>query len=191
MSIAEQRKSEVENFVRQAKSMIKSDGANSATLSRVKQMLEELTRKEHLFPFSDFPSPASGKSKRYKLHVDDDQSYALYLNSVLPGKDTAPHNHKTWAIVSSIEGDELNRIYRRKPDGGGVEVAKEVVVSPGHALLFDPEDIHSVHYHSAHPGRQLHFYGRALETLTDRSGFDQKTGAEVNYNTMFSITGAP
>ncbi|WP_127088839.1 cysteine dioxygenase [Aquabacter cavernae] len=162
-------------------------------LERVREELYGLAAEPDLFPFSDFPAPEPGGDRfslRYRLHEDADRTHALYLNALIPGKLTKPHNHGTWAVIVALEGEELNRVYVREDDGSDPEraqlrLADEVVVKPGQGIAFLGDDIHSVHILGGGKARMFHFYGRALETLTDRKGFDLETGRVSNYNQNF------
>ncbi|MBX3540382.1 MAG: hypothetical protein KF735_22265 [Chelatococcus sp.] len=185
MNVAEERDTAVRRLIEEASAKMAQDGSGPDTLSHIRQMVASLAQRANLFRLQDFALPTEGKSQRYKLGSGADDRFVLYLNTVLPGKSTFPHNHKTWAIVASVLGQERNRIYKRKVDASGqpagIELVGEKIVGPGDAVLFDPEDIHSVHYEDVAPGVQIHFYGQALETLSNRSGFDAD-GNEVNYN---------
>lgn len=164
-----------------------------ATLERVSARLQQLAAHADLFPVQEFaaPAPQSGAtSSRYLLAQQPDESLALYLNVIIPGKATKPHNHGTWAVIVAVSGEELNRIYERRDDGSDPERAdleqvREYVVKPGSPINFMPQDIHSIHVDGAQTVRHFHLYGRALETLTDRLGFDLDTGKVYNYNKNF------
>jgi len=56
------------------------------------------------------------------------------------------------------------------------------VVQPGTPITFLDDDIHSIHVLGNTPPRHFHLYGRALETLTGRVGYDLATGRVLNYN---------
>ncbi|CAN7689129.1 cysteine dioxygenase family protein [Caballeronia sp. LjRoot29] len=143
-----------------------------------------------LFTAADFPPPQAGSgdtSTRYRLNPGED-GFALYLNSLLPGKTTIPHNHDTWAVIAALEGEELNRVYQRTDDGtdserATLDIEREVVVRPGTPIAFLPEDIHSIHVTGAAPTLHFHLYGRPLETLSGRLGYELETGRVVRYNT--------
>ena len=169
------------------------DGPDRAKLDMVRETLYRLAEQTSLFPETIFGLPAETDPKRSKLHtlhMGEDKTFALYLNAILPGKKTNPHNHGTWVAVVALEGEELNRIYKRVDDGSDPDHARleqidEVVVKPGQGVTFMPDDIHSIHCVSSRPARHLHMYGRALSTLSDRLGFDMETGRIVKYNNAF------
>ncbi len=181
-----EREAAIASFAADAEALLRAEGPTPAALEQVRARVAALAARKELFPLEDFRLPTEGKSERFVLYMGEGDRFALYLNTVLPGKSTYPHNHKTWAVVASVQGDERNRIWRRKLDAAGnhvgLELDREVVVAPGQAVLFGPEDIHSVHFEDAAPGVQIHYYGQSLESLTGRSGFHPETGEELNYN---------
>ncbi|EHP44609.1 cysteine dioxygenase type I [Cupriavidus basilensis OR16] len=159
-----------------------------ATLGQVSAALQKLADQKDLFGFADFPPPSDGTttSTRYRLSAEG-QLPALYLNSIVPGKKTIPHNHDTWAVIVAVQGDELNRVYRRTDDGSNpgqasIALERELVVRPGTPIGFLPHDIHSIHVVGDAPTLHFHLYGRPLETLTGRIGIEPETGRVVNYN---------
>jgi hypothetical protein len=55
-------------------------------------------------------------------------------------------------------------------------------VQPGTPIAFLPDEIHSIHVTGSTPTLHFHLYGRPLETLTGRLGFEIDTGKVVRYN---------
>ena len=190
MSLAQQRDRAVHQTLVAIRAIAAQDGITHASLARIADRLQELAAQEALFPLDAFPPPAAGDadaSSRYLLHAEPDQTFALYLNSINPGKTTPPHNHTTWAVIVALEGQELNRVYTRTDDGRDPEratlaLSREVVVQPGTPITFLDDDIHSIHVVGNAPTRHFHLYGRALETLTGRVGYDLATGRVLNYH---------
>lgn len=190
MSLAQQRDRAVHQTLVAIRAIAAQDGITHVSLARIADRLQELAAQEALFPLDAFPPPAAGDadaSSRYLLHAEPDQTFALYLNSINPGKTTPPHNHTTWAVIVALEGQELNRVYTRTDDGRDPEratlaLSREVVVQPGTPITFLDDDIHSIHVVGNAPTRHFHLYGRALETLTGRVGYDLATGRVLNYN---------
>ncbi len=162
-----------------------AQGVTRASLDAISQEMLALAKHEHLFPSAEFLPPPDGQkgAQRYLLQEDDDHRFALYLNALNPGNETKPHDHTTWAVVASVEGQELNKVYRRRP--GGLDVDHQVMVEPGTAIALMPDDIHSISTPGEQPTRHLHMYGLALEVLDRRMGYDMATGAAIPYNKNF------
>ncbi|CAN7370240.1 MULTISPECIES: cysteine dioxygenase [Paraburkholderia] len=187
--VSTQRKEAVQALLADARRIIGEKGVTRQALKALSERLLELATQRALFDAADFPPPQPGSgdtSTRYRLNPGED-GFALYLNSLLPGKTTIPHNHDTWAVIAAIDGAELNRLYRRlddrrDPDRARLELVQEVVVRPGVPIAFLPDDIHSIHVGGAEPTLHFHLYGRPLETLTGRLGFETDTGLVVRYN---------
>jgi predicted metal-dependent enzyme (double-stranded beta helix superfamily) len=181
MTITEVRSRAVAMAVARAREAEREEGVSQAALGRIKQGLLDLAAEKHLFPFSDFPPSKSGDSILYRLSEDQDHRFALYLSSAWPGKGTVPHNHTTWAVIVAIAGEEHNRLYERVDDGsvpgrGEVRQTSAFVVRPGTGISFLPDEIHSIHVMGDEPTLHLHMYGRGLEQLTERIGFDVENG---------------
>jgi predicted metal-dependent enzyme (double-stranded beta helix superfamily) len=163
----------------------RSQGVTRASLDAIKAEMLKLAGQEHLFPLAEFPPPPNGEkgSKRYLLQEDADNRFALYLNALNPGNETKPHDHTTWACVVAVDGQELNKVYRRT--GKGMVVDHEVMVEPGRGIALLPDDIHSIHTTGSVPTRHLHMYGLALEKLDNRMAYDMATGEAIPYNKNF------
>ena len=170
----------------------REQGVTRPALEAIKAEMLRLAAQEHLFPAAEFQPPPAGEagSRRYLLREDADGRFAIYLNALNPGQETRPHDHTTWAVVVAVEGQELNRVYRRTDDGAQpgratLELDHEVMVEPGRGIALMPDDIHSIHTSGASPTRHLHVYGLALERLDQRQGFDPQTGTVQPYNRAY------
>lgn len=188
MTTRNQRTAAIATTLAEVRALTAQRDIDRVTLAQVAAVLQNLASRKDLFGFADFPPPGDGAttSTRYRLS-EEGQLPALYLNSIVPGKKTIPHNHDTWAVIVAVQGDELNRVYRRTDDGSNperasIELERELVVRPGTPISFLPQDIHSIHVVGDAPTLHFHLYGRPLETLTGRIGIEPETGRIVNYN---------
>jgi predicted metal-dependent enzyme (double-stranded beta helix superfamily) len=178
MGIDETRRDTVRSMVERIRAATAKAPLQRATLDGVLTELRGLAARAELWSPDAYPVPdVETRQARYLIQEDPDRSFALYLNVMLPGRRIPPHNHTTWACVAGIEGEEHNFVFRRLDDGtepghAELELSDLVVVGPGSGIALMPEDIHSVEIRGETPIRHLHMYGRALETLTERSTFD-------------------
>ena len=191
-AIAPARTAAVAATMGRVKQIERSQGVTRPTLDAIKAELLTLAAQESLFPAAEFPPPPAGEkgSKRYLLQEDPDGRFAIYMLALNPGNASKPHNHTTWAVVSAVEGQELNKVYRRVDDGSQegraqLEQVREVLVEPGTGIALMPEDIHSIHTTGTSSTRHLHCYGLALERLDERQGFDLEQGTVQPYNKAF------
>ena len=190
--VAERRAEAVAATIERIRAIERRLGVTRAALAEIEAEMLALARRGELFPSEDFPPPPPGEksSRRYLMRQDADGRFAMYMNALNPGNETRPHDHTTWAVVAAVEGQELNRVYRRTDDGtvpgrAHLELDHEIMVEPGRGIALLPDDIHSIHTTGDRPTRHLHMYGLALELLDGRQGFDLQAGTVQAYNRAF------
>lgn len=191
-SMAPSRAAAVSAAMDQVKRIEREQGVTRPALDAIKAVLLGLAARQELFPAAEYPPPPPGEkgSRRYLLQEDPDGRFAIYMLALNPGNSTKPHDHTTWAVVTAVEGQELNKVYRRVDDGATpgqarLEQVREVMVEPGTGIALMPEDIHSIHTNGTATTRHLHCYGLALERLDERQGFDLEQGTVQPYNKAF------
>jgi predicted metal-dependent enzyme (double-stranded beta helix superfamily) len=119
------------------------------------------------------------------LHEEPNHDLAVFLISWLPNRGTTPHNHKTWAVVVGMEGDEQEVNYDRLDDGsqpGFADLKRSgaQVMKAGDLARCYPEHIHSVWNVGKDISMSLHTYGRHIN-YTGRSEFDPQGKREKPY----------
>ncbi len=179
----------IEDFLQKVRVIHQRD-VDRAALAEIVALLEGLAERRDLFNFDTFPAPVPGQGStafRYRLN-DDGDTPTLYLNSLLPGKSTLPHNHETWAIISAVEGQEINYVYTRDDEGREpgyttLHLEKEVVVQPGTSIAFLGDDLHGIRVAGEQPTLHFHLYGLPLESLNGRYGVEAD-GRILNYNAL-------
>ncbi len=177
MNHATERTTAVSRFIDTAKRA----GASPMTREKLDVILKaliDLAAHKEWWSNDDYPEPVDGElQSRYMVHEEPDNTYALYLNVMKPGKAIVPHNHTTWACIAAVRGTETNYVYDRiddksKPGVARLALVKEQPVSPGGGIALMADDIHAVRIEDESGIRHLHMYGVSLEMLKERVAFD-------------------
>jgi predicted metal-dependent enzyme (double-stranded beta helix superfamily) len=173
---------QIDTLIDEAKGILAREGETRLSLEKVLKIVLRIAALPARWDDEHYSvPPADEHQARYLIRTDPDDRFTLYLNVMRPGKRIPPHNHTTWACIASVEGAEHNVIYERTDGGHGsgpavLAAVGEVEIRPGEGLALLADDIHSVEIRGERPIRHLHFYGRALETLSERLMFDIETG---------------
>ncbi len=119
------------------------------------------------------------------LHEEPNHDLAVFLISWLPNRGTTPHNHKTWAVVVGIDGQEKEVNYDRLDDGAtpghaDLKPSGQQTMGNGDVARCYPEHIHSVWNVGNDISMSLHTYGRHIN-YTGRSEFDVERKREKPY----------
>ncbi len=122
------------------------------------------------------------------LHEEDDHSLAVFIFAWLPGRGTPPHDHRTWAVVTGIDGTETNIDWRRLDDGSRpgyaeIEQTGSHTLGPGDTDTLTSAQIHTVQNDGDAVTISLHIYGRHVNH-TNRSRFDPENNAELSYDVV-------
>lgn len=194
MTDVDERERAVADSLSEIRAIEESDGVTEASLEKIKGVLLQLAQQRSLFDGRAFPPPdRDGISNFYKLSIDDDDRYALYLSVGRKGRETPPHNHTTWAVIVGMSGEEENRIYARADDGSvdGEAELKQIdsrILRADDGLAYMPDAIHSIHVISDEPTRHFHMYGTALHALHERVQFDTDSGRYTHFPAIPSMS---
>lgn len=153
------------------------NGITIENLNAAKSILMLLAERKDLFPRSDFPVPGKEQIDRsFLVHEETDGSFALYVNSSLPGQSYGPHDHGgAWAIIAAVEGEEVHRVYKTGDISSAccnIEQAGEIVVKPGTAISMMPDGIHAIDAEAEEPLLHLHLYAMAFQHQGNRKEYD-------------------
>ncbi len=185
VDVAAARQRAVADCIADVKAIVRGQGVERRALEQVKGRLLELAARRDLFSFAAFPL-LHERSTLHLLSEDADRSFALYAVAAQSASRTPPHDHTTWAVVVGVEGEELNKHYRRLDDGSTAGAARleetgATLVKEGTGVALMPDDIHSIERGSDAPMLHFHLYGRSLEHLPARRQFDMAAGTYAVY----------
>lgn len=180
--VQEIRSSLAEKLVADTRALSDAQEISRDSLDSIRKQLQSLAAKRELWSEEDFPPPAEGElQNRYLIADEPGGGISLYLNVVRSGKKVPPHDHTTWACIAAVEGVEHNMFYTRTDDQtiegkATLKMDNIIAVGPGDAVAMMPDDIHNFEVRGDQTIRHLHFYGRPLESLSERKAFDLEKG---------------
>lgn len=159
-----------------------------AMLDVVPDLAKRLVLAKHAWLRPEMCDPNAVQGDRlgvYPLHEEPDHSLAIFVVSWLPGDETPPHDHGTWAVIAGLEGRETNHWWRRLDDGSvpgyaKVERAGARPIDPASIVAMPGDTIHSLHNDSGAASVTLHLYGRNVD-YTDRRKFDPVLNTTAPY----------
>lgn len=166
----------IENYVKDIRAIVSQEVSENTIVQSIKPLAKRLAAdKTWMKPEYREVDPDQGFGLHI-LHEEDNHELAVFVISWAPGRGLSPHNHKTWAVVAGIEGQEHEINYKRLDDGSrfgfaDLEKTHEETLYPGSAVCCMPEDIHSVWNNGSDLALSIHTYGKHLNH-TGRSIFD-------------------
>jgi predicted metal-dependent enzyme (double-stranded beta helix superfamily) len=157
---------------------LKREAADEAQMLEVIPLLAQrmvASRHNWLRPHMCVPSEGSGAGL-FALHEEADHSLSIVVVTWLPGDETPPHDHGTWAVIAGLEGHETNHWWKRLDDGsrpGYADVRRAGCqrIDPATCVAMPGDAIHSLHNDSGAVSITLHLYGHNVD-FTDRRKFD-------------------
>ena len=173
----------VEDYVADIRAVVAEETTEAAISERIKPLSKRLAADRMWFEDTYREIDGQQGFGLHLLHEEENHDLAVFVISWAPGKGLAAHNHKTWAVVTGIEGQEHETNYRRlddcsRPGFAELEKSHEATLFPGDAVCCMPEDIHSVWNNGTELAVSLHTYGRHLNH-TGRSMFDVAAKSEM------------
>jgi predicted metal-dependent enzyme (double-stranded beta helix superfamily) len=159
---------------------LKSQGLDDDAMVReVPELAKRLVLMKHnwLRPHMCVPNDGpDAAAATYRLHEEPDHSLAIFVVTWLPGDETPPHDHGTWAVIAGLDGHETNHWWKRIDDGSRpayaqVQRAGEERIDSGTIVAMPGRAIHSLHNDSDAMSVTLHLYGVNVD-YTDRYKYD-------------------
>ena len=168
----------VRGLVASLKELRRRTPDEAGMVAAVPHLVRHLVRRKRYWLREEMciPGAAPGTAGTYKLHEEPDHSLAIFVVTWLPGEETPPHDHGTWAVIAGLEGRETNHWSNRLDDGavaGYAEVERAGIarVEPGAVIAMGARRIHSVQNDSGEVSVSLHVYGMNVD-YTRRCRFD-------------------
>jgi predicted metal-dependent enzyme (double-stranded beta helix superfamily) len=159
---------------------LKAAGTGDAAMAQeASALVGRLVRMKHawLHPHMCVPNRERGASAAiHTVHEEADHSLAVFVVTWLPGDETPPHDHGTWAVIAGLEGHETNHWWRRLDDGSNpgyadVRRAGRQRIDASSIIAMAGDAIHSLHNDSDAVSVTLHVYGINVD-YTDRRKYD-------------------
>lgn len=166
----------LDQYIADIRHIVAEETDNAAIADKIKPLAEKITAESGWFKDKYREVDEEQGFGLHLLFEEDNHDLAVFVIAWAPGKGLAAHNHKTWAVVAGIDGQEHETNYARRDDGSkpgfaDLEITHEETLYPGNAVCCMPEDIHSVWNNGEQIAVSLHTYGRHLNH-TGRSVFD-------------------
>lgn len=172
----------VDAYVSDIRAIVAAESNDAAIGEKIKPLAKRLTANDSWFKEEYCEVDEEQGFGLHLLFEEENHDLAVFVIAWAPGRGLPAHNHKTWAVVSGIKGQEHETNYQRMDDGSKVGFADlkqthEETLYPGTAVCCLPEDIHSVWNNGDQVAVSLHTYGRHLNH-TGRSIFDVSAKTE-------------
>jgi predicted metal-dependent enzyme (double-stranded beta helix superfamily) len=168
----------VQQLVRDLRDLTREGLDDAAMAAAVPALAKSLVLMKHnwLRSYMCVPGPTPSAAGIYALHEEPDHSLAIFVVTWLPGDETPPHDHGTWAVIAGLDGHETNHWWKRVDDGatpGYAEVTRagSERIDASTIVTMAGDAIHSLHNDSGAVSVTLHVYGRNVD-YTDRHKYD-------------------
>jgi 3-mercaptopropionate dioxygenase len=164
-------------FVEDFRTVVAREGGTPGILPALRGPAETLLRDPSWITGAQ-RQPIPGATATYALYRSRDPDLCVFTMVVAPGEMTKVHNHLTDGWVGLVQGEQLERKFRRRDDAGRVGyaeldlVAEERIPLGGLTPIRHPdEDIHQILTLSPDASVSLHLLCSDLGTVA-RQAFD-------------------
>jgi predicted metal-dependent enzyme (double-stranded beta helix superfamily) len=169
----------LKEFTSDTELAVRRRSSESEILRKVKPLVERLVRSGNQVPPMAF-RPRQDKYAMNLVYMPKDESFSVIGAVWQPGQTTPIHDHLTWVVIGTYEGEERETLYRRTDDGynpsfAKLEKVKERVNQKGDVTVLGEAGIHRVDNISDKPLWSIHVYGRDIGG-TERHTYDPITG---------------
>ena len=103
----------VENYIKDIRKVIIEEASQKSITERIKPLAQRLAEEKSWIKPEYYNVNDEQGFGLHLLHEEEDHRLAVFVIAWAPGKGLAPHNHKTWAVVAGIQGQEHETNYKR------------------------------------------------------------------------------
>ena len=107
----------VENYIKDIRKVIIEEASQKSITERIKPLAQRLAEEKSWIKPEYYNVNDEQGFGLHLLHEEEDHRLAVFVIAWAPGKGLAPHNHKTWAVVAGIQGQEHETNYKRLDNG--------------------------------------------------------------------------
>ena len=149
-------------FVEDFRNVVAAAGGTPALLDELRGPTERLLD-DPSWIGEAFRRPLPGETATWAMYRSQDPDLCVFTMVVPPGEMTRVHNHLTDGWVGCIQGEQLERLFRRVDDRSRADYAELAIVAEDRVsvgeltpLSYPDHDIHQVVTTSATPSVSLH-----------------------------------
>ena len=107
----------VEAYVEDIRAIVATESDDGIIGKKIKPLAERLTADNSWLKQEYYEVDEEQGFGLHLLFEEDNHDLAVFVIAWAPGRGLPAHNHKTWAVVSGIQGQEHETNYKRIDDG--------------------------------------------------------------------------
>ena len=104
----------VESYIKDIRSVVSEEVTQKSITERIKPLAQRLAGEKSWIKPEYYNVNDEQGFGSHLLHEEEDHRLAVFVIAWAPGKGLAPHNHKTWAVVAGIQGQEHETNYKKE-----------------------------------------------------------------------------